>query len=73
MDKKNNGLTEEMADENNRTVKKRPIPLIYRSLLIPPLCIHYLLDLGKKIKDTVNIQDVLLDEIPNVKIRYDYF
>lgn len=69
-DKKINIFTEEMSEDSaNRTGKKRPIPNIYRTLLIPPLCIHYLLDLGKKIKETLDIQKVLVDEIPAVKIK----
>lgn len=69
-DKKSTTGQDDMASENgDRSVKKRPIPTVYRSLLIPPLCIHYLLDMGKRIKESTDIQQILAPEIPCVTIR----
>lgn len=74
VDKKNNNNSlhgEDCGDENVRSGKKRPTSnnSLYRSLQIPPLCIQYLSDLGKKIKEAVDIKEVLMDEAQGVKIK----
>lgn len=73
-DKKNNNSTSTVDTEEEDSIKqltgkKRSIPSTYRALAIPPLCINYLQELGKKIKDSTDIKKVLTDEIAGVKFR----
>ncbi|CAL8121816.1 unnamed protein product [Orchesella dallaii] len=70
-DKKENTVLDDAVESCSRSTKKRPIPNIYRSLLIPPLCIHYLVDLGKKIKEAKNIKDILSDDLQGIKMKVE--